>query len=70
MPISLLILVVFECVVRRKERAFCSREREKKSIGWAQMVCSAMSSQNAPPQLVIVGFRQELFCDLELSLLL
>lgn len=62
MPISLLILVVFEYVVRRKQRA-CSRER----VGLNGVFCHK-SSQNALPQLVILGLRQELFCDLELLL--
>lgn len=47
MPISLLILVVFKYVVRRKQRACCLRER-KKSIGWAQVMCSAISLLKMP----------------------
>lgn len=66
MPISLLILVVFEYVVRRKQRA-CSREKKIDWVGLNGVFCHK-SSQNALPRLVILGLRQELFCDLELLL--
>lgn len=59
--------MVFEYVVRGKQRA-CSREKKIDWVGLSGMFCHK-SSQNALPQLVM-GLRQELFCDLELSLLL
>lgn len=69
MPISLLILVVFQDVVRRKQRELVVHKKEKSQLGglrWRILPCLL---RNALPQLVILGLRQELFCDIELSIM-
>lgn len=70
MPVSLLIFVACKYVLRRQKREFVVHGKGKNRLGGLHGAFSAKPSQSALPQLVILGLRQELFGDLELSRLL
>lgn len=57
-------------VLKRVKRELVVHGRKICHLGGVRGAFSSRSSRSAMPQLGIVGFRQELFGDLELSLLL